>query len=249
MEGSVDLARAVAAEGTGVLAATPHCREDHPAVRPRELGERCAILNDRLAADSVDVTVVPAGEVDLLWAQSASDEDLRLVSYCQRGRDLLVETPYGPLAGTFEELLFRLAVRGYRLTLAHPERNPSFQQAPERLAALVHRGVLVQLTAMSLAFTRRRSRSRRLALAMLEEGFAHVIASDAHALSLRPPALADGVAAAARVVGARAEWMVTDAPEAILAGAPLPPAPAASRSPLARFAGRVGRRRGASAAP
>jgi hypothetical protein len=61
----------------------------------------------------------------------------------------------------------------------------------------------------------------------VRNGFAHVLASDAHSgHQLRPPALGAGAAAAAELVGpARAKWLVEDAPTAILAGEPLPEAP------------------------
>lgn len=234
VEGSLDVARAAQADGITVMAATPHLREDHPRVVPRELAERCARFNDRVAEAALDLRVVSGGEVDLLWAQAATPEELLLVSYCQRGSDLLVETPYGPLPSNFEELVFRLSLRGYRVLLAHPERNVTFYDNPDRLFEMVRRGVLVQLTAMSL-FGPERSRSRALALSLVERGLAHVIASDAHALDLRPPMLAAGVAAAERVSGPRARWMVTDAPQAVLSGEPLPPPPAAPTTPRRRL--------------
>ena len=225
LDESLAFARDAAADGTRTLAATPHLRHDHPNVRPEELAGRCERLNERLP-EELELTVVPAAEVDLLWAQRASPEALRLASYRQRGTDLLLETPYGPLSGSFESLLFRVAVQGFRILLAHPERSPSFQADPSRLTELVRRGVLVQVTAQSLASRNRRSRSRRLALALIEEGMGHVIASDAHRGGAERPPLSAGVRAAAEVAPARAEWMVTDAPAAILAGEPLPDAPA-----------------------
>lgn len=238
MQGSLELIMAAEADGIETMAATPHLRHDFPLVQPDEIAPRCVRLNH---AATTALTVVPAAEVDLVWAQSASDEDLRRASYWQRGGDLLVETPYGPLVGTFEDLLFRLSAKGYRLLLAHPERNPTFQRDPERLAALVRRGVLVQVTALSLATTKRRSRSRKLALRLVEEGLAHVIASDAHrARDWRTPELSAGVAAAERLAPLRARWMVTDSPAAILEGRPLPRPP----SDPTRTRGRLRRRPG-----
>jgi protein-tyrosine phosphatase len=232
VRGSLELAAAAAAAGIDTLAATPHVRADHPAVRPSELWERTDTINRAIAAAGVGVTVVPAGEVDVLWAHQASAEELRQVSYGQHGHDLLVETPYGELPPTFEQLLFDLTVRDYRILLAHPERNPTFQRHPRRLEALVERGILIQVTASTLADRSRRSlrsRAPRLALELVREGFAHVIASDAHeAYGARGAGLRRGVEAATRVAGGRGEWMVTDAPAAILAGDELPAPPAAS---------------------
>jgi Capsular polysaccharide synthesis, CpsB/CapC len=138
--------------------------------------------------------VVPASEVDLLWALEASPEQLRLVSYAQRGTDLLLETLYGPLPPHFEEhLLESSALAGYRILLAHPQAEPQLPIGPERLAELVRRGVLVQITVGSLAASPRRSRSARLAHDLLREGLAHVIASDAHS--------AEGAVRAPKVAG------------------------------------------------
>ncbi|HEX8854571.1 MAG TPA: CpsB/CapC family capsule biosynthesis tyrosine phosphatase [Thermoleophilaceae bacterium] len=247
LDGSLALARAASRDGTTTLAATPHARADHPRVQLENVANQCAELNE-LIPDSWGIEVVPGAEVDIAWAQSASEEQLRLATYLQRGTDILVETPYGPLPSTFEDLLFNLSVRGLRVVLAHPEWNPSFQTDPGRVAAMADRGVLVQITALSLVRPKRRSRARRLAYFLLEEGLAHLIASDSHSGgSWRPPQLRMGVEAASQVVSpARAEWMVTEAPAAVLAGEPLTSAPVSppsrqGRSFLRRLTGSNGR--------
>lgn len=79
------LARSAAASGVRVIAATPHVRADHPRVCPTELGERCDALRERLREAEIGVEVIAGGEVDLAWSRGASDEELALVSYAQRG--------------------------------------------------------------------------------------------------------------------------------------------------------------------
>lgn len=229
MEAAIELARAVAADGVYMAAATPHVRPDHPRVVPSELAERCGDLGDRLSADGVELELVPGGEVDLLWALEASDDDLRLCSYGQRGTDLLVETPYNPLLPSFEDMLFRLTLKGHRILLAHPERNPTFQGDPDRLAALAQRGVLLQVTADSLMRAPRGSRSADLARGLVRDGLAHALASDAHGpTTVERASLGAGANRASDLVGPqRAGWLVEDAPAAIAAGRPLPPMPAA----------------------
>jgi protein-tyrosine phosphatase len=238
MEAAVGLAAGAAAAGVTTMAATPHLRPDFPRVRPEELADRAAAVREALAAAGVGLDVVVGAEVDLHRGLAAGDRELELASYGQRGRDLLVETPYGHLPPDFEALLFRLQARGYRVLLAHPERNADFQRAPRRLAALADGGTLLQVTADSLAAGGRRSGARRTALALVAEGVAHVIASDAHA-GLRRTTLSDGVAAAARVAPRRAEWMATAAPAAVLAGEPLP-APPPERARRTGLRGRLG---------
>jgi protein-tyrosine phosphatase len=241
-EHALDLARAAANQGTRVLAATPHLRADFPDVRPGELAQRCEEIRAAIADAGIELEVVQGGEAGVMWAVHASDDELRAGSYGARGTDLLVETPYGKLNDTFEQLLFTLPDRGYRLLLAHPENNPTFQRTPERLHELVDRGVMLQVTARSLIRSERKRGPRPLAEALVRDGHAHVLASDAHSgHQLRPPALGAGAEAAAELVGEeRARWMVEDAPAAILAGEPLPPRPRAVRPErrgglLARF--------------
>jgi protein-tyrosine phosphatase len=242
LDGSVRLAREMASGGVRTVAATPHCRHDHPGVVPGELAGRCIQLERRLMEEGIPIEVVPAGEADLVWALDSTADDLRLVSYGQRGHDLLVETPYMPLTTNFEALLFELTIMGYRLLLAHPERNSTLREGPGRLAELVRRGVLVQVTASSLVGSGRKSRTVTAARDFVKEGLCHVIASDGHGPAAPGRAtLVQGVEAATELVGdARARWMVEDVPRAILAGEPLPPAPepvAPKRGLLRRLAG------------
>ena len=239
---SAQLAAEMAEGGVRAVAATPHCRHDHPGVVPAELAGRCAELQERLAREGIPIEVVPGGEADLVWALDSSEDDLRLVSYGQRGHDLLVETPYLPLTTTFEALLFELTIKGYRLLLAHPERNATLREDPPRVAELVRRGALVQVTASSLVAPGRRSRSATLARGLVKEGMAHVIASDAHGPAAPGRAtLAQGMEVAVDLVGeARARWLVEEVPTAIVAGEAIPRAPEATarkRGLLRRLAG------------
>jgi protein-tyrosine phosphatase len=148
----------------------------------------------------------------------------------------LVETPYGLISDNFEGLLFRISVRGYRILLAHPERNPTFQREPRRLGELVRRGVLVQITLPSVLRKDRRSRSRKLAIDLVRERLAHNLASDTHSPGpWRSPDLRSGVEALSDIAPAHAMWMVTDAPAAILEGAPLPAPPREPTPPRRRL--------------
>lgn len=226
MGDSVALARALAADGVRTVVATPHLRADHPRVVPEELRPRCDELNSRLAAEGVPLSVVSGGEVDLLCSQQVSRKRLALASFAGRGTDLLLETPYGPLPPNFEDLVLGLSRAGFRILLAHPERSGDFQRSPGRIAALVDDGVLVQVTASSLVDGPRRSPTRRPAGALLRDGLAHVLASDSHAAGGRAK-LSEGVAAAHTIAPARSGWMITGAPEAVLAGNALRAADAA----------------------
>jgi protein-tyrosine phosphatase len=226
LAGSVAVAEVAAQAGTRTLVATPHLRADYPAVRVDELAGRVRELTEHLRGLGLPVEVLPGAEVDLLAAAALSDDELTLATLGGNGSDLLVETPYGPLPVDFADHLLGLARRGFRLTLAHPERSPTVQARPEIVGSLVDRGVLVQLTARNLAG---RGATARAAGVLLERGWAHVIASDAHALDRRPPDLGACVRQALDAfphAAGEIEWMVTAAPRAIIDGGPLGERPA-----------------------
>lgn len=225
LQESLALLRAAALSGTRIIAATPHLRRDFPRVRLEDIADSCLLLAEQVPRDW-DLQIVSGGEVDMGWAMRATDEQLRLASYGGRGTDLLVETPYGTSPRIFEPPLMALMNRGYRVLLAHPELNPGLQQSYETIDALAARGVLFQITGASLLPDPRRSRRSRLARHLVEQGQAHVIASDAHSSGpRRPPGLIAGLEIARAIAPERADWMVTSAPAAILNGKPLPPLP------------------------
>jgi len=218
LAGSVAVAEVAAHAGTRTLVATPHLRRDHPQVRPDELAARARELTEHLRGRGLPIDVVSGAEVDLDAAAALDDAELRLATLAGNGADLLVETPYGPLPADFEARVDELAGRGFRITLAHPERNPTVRERVDRLGGLIERGVLVQLTARSLMG---RGASAPAARELLERGWAHVLASDAHGLDVRPPDLGSRLRQAVQAFPHAAdelEWMVTVAPRAILDG-------------------------------
>jgi protein-tyrosine phosphatase len=229
-EGAIAMLRAAATTGIRTLAVTPHLRSDFPDVHVDELDRRCRALRESVAREGIDIKIVCGAEVSLVWALEASDEELVLATYGQRGTDLLIETPTFDVVGLATRL-YQLCAKGMRVTLAHPERNAEFQRAPARLAELVHDGVLLQVNAEALLGGDRRSDTHRLGRHLCSEGLAHALASDGHrAAGWRPvTCLAEAARAAAALVGPdRAHWMTHAVPEAIIAGTALPDAPEAS---------------------
>lgn len=218
--------RTAARSGTAVIVATPHLRSDFPDVHVNELAGRADELRAWIAEQGLEIELVNGGEVGLVWALDADDEALRLGSYGQQGGDLLIETP-NTVVG-LEALLYQVRTRGFRVTLAHPERSREFQRDASGLEALVERGILLQVNADGLLGNPRKSPTARLAQQLCVDGLVHALASDSHrAEQWRPVSvMPEAVAAAAELVGPdRAEWMVVDSPAAIVAGRPLPEAP------------------------
>lgn len=226
-DGALAMVRAARGAGIGTLAATPHLRSDFPDVHADELERRCRALREATAHEGIDIRIVSGAEVSLVWALEASDDQLALASYEQRGTDLLIETPTFNVVG-LERLLYQLRTKGLRVTLAHPERNVEFQRDPTRLVDVTRQGVLLQVNAETLLDGAGGSDADRLARYLCAQGLVHALASDGHRGAVWRPvgSLADAIPAAVALVGPeRAHWMTEISPAAIIDGAEIPAAP------------------------
>jgi protein-tyrosine phosphatase len=223
-EAAVAMARAAVAAGTRALATTSHVNHGF-GLGPAELGAARAALAERLAAEGVELELLAGGEIAPERLPDLDDDALRALAL-GGGPHVLLECPFSPVGAGMDMMVADLQRRGFGVVLAHPERSPSFMREPERLAVLVERGALAQVTTGSLA-GRFGERVRRAAEDMLRRGLLHVLASDAHDAVHRPPDLR---AAGDALDERQAEWMTSAAPAAILAGRPLPERPPLPRS-------------------
>ena len=236
LDAAVALARAAVADGTRVLAATSHIDSTF-GLRPADLAHARAAVERRLATEAVGLEVVQGGEVAPERLSDLRDDDLWALTLGD-GPWILLECPFSPVASAMDLLVADLQRRGFQVLLAHPERSPSFQREPARLARLIDAGARAQVSAGSLTGDFG-STVRRSALRMMEEGLLHVLASDAHDHGRRPPLLSPAVAVLQQRfgdVGAQVEAMTERLPAAILAGDRLPePPPRFRQRRLLRF--------------
>ncbi len=214
MQDSLGMARQALEEGIAAVCATPHIRHDHD-VAIEQLAERIGLLQARLDADGIDVRILAGGEVAETEADRLSDAQLHAVSLGGAGGWVLVEPAPGPLGDGLEQLVARLAGRGVRAVIAHPERHAG-EEFAERLGALVSAGCLFQWTAEFLA----QAAPGDLTLELARQGLVHLLSSDAHSSRAgRPVALAAGFAALASVRSPeQLAWSVLQAPAAIVRG-------------------------------
>jgi len=227
---SLDLLRAAHEDGIARIAATPHVREDYPT-SPAEMELRLAEVCGAAREAAIPVEVLPGGELDLEFAARLDDADLRRFGLGGTSSLLLLEFPYLGWPLQLADLVFDLQLRGFRIVLAHPERNVDVQHEPERLRPLVDGGVVVQLTAASLD-GRLGGAPRTTAKRLLDSRLAHLLASDAHAPDVRSVGLSGAREAAGDHAVAR--WLTEDVPAALLAGDALPERPESPRRRLLR---------------
>lgn len=211
------MCRIAVADGITAIAATPHVSEVFPN-SPQRIEAATAELRLRLGAAGIPLTVHVGGDHHV----SPDLSPRNVLTLGGNGRYFLLEFPYQVLPPRAEVFIKTLLERGLSPIVTHPERTASLQRDWRRLEPLVKAGALVQVTAGSL-LGEFGPAATSTAKHFLKKGWVHLLASDAHWEQERSPRLAEGRAAAAKLVGEERAWaLVKDNPAAILGGRDLP---------------------------
>lgn len=220
-EETLTMCRMASEDGIEVIIATPHSYDDKFINHPNEIRSLVTDLNEQLTAAGIDLRVLPGMEVRVSAELPNRMENGEILSLNDNGYVLLEFHPAHIPSG-FENLVHRLTGFGYRLIIAHPERNIDVQRHPEYLFKLLDVfdpfTILCQLSASSL-LDRNGSQSAKTAGILLKNNLAHLIATDAHDSRWRPPVLSRAVRIAAGIVGEeKASKMVRDFPQKVING-------------------------------
>jgi protein-tyrosine phosphatase len=226
LEESLDIARACVADGVDVIAATPHVRHDYPTTA-EVMEEQVALLQQLLDAEGIRLSVLCGGEISFDHLSRLTADDKRRFGLGGNPSYLLLEFPYYGWTLALEHHVESLVAEGITPVVAHPERNADVQDDPQRVATLIERGALIQLTAAAIDGRIGRA-AHTAAFDLLELGFVHLIGSDAHHPGIREAGMSAAVAAVADPVLTR--WLTVGVPGAIVGNAKIPPQPATPRA-------------------
>jgi protein-tyrosine phosphatase len=215
------LAQAAVADGITYSVMTPHI---HPGryENTRSTIEQ-AFKDFRLALRKarVPLHIGMAAEVRLSPEIVAllSENEVPFLGELDGYRIILLEFPHTQITPGADKLVEWLLKHKIRPLIAHPERNQDVIRDLSKIEPFVEMGCFLQITAGALLGHFGRAPQRR-ALQLLEFDVFKVLASDAHNLEGRRPALREGMEAAARVVGEQAAHdLVNRNPRMILRGA------------------------------
>lgn len=196
-DGAVDWDEAVAicqraaADGCTAMVATPHLRHRRWWNDDRKHLEGLLEELQHRVGDTLDLHL--GGEVALSMASFQEmlrgPEGATAIPPLAGSKYLLVEFDWqGPNPTRPDEVVHELQLVGWQPIIAHPERFHWLMDDLGLVHALMDAGALSQLTAGSL--TGRLGHNARVAAGdLLDMGWAHFVASDAHNLETRPPGL------------------------------------------------------------
>lgn len=216
LETSLEMARIAVADGITHLACTPH-------INPGVYNNSRAIIEPALAAlqleldnQSIPLKLVIGADTHLVpeVMQGLKDGSIPTLN---NSRYFLLEPSHHVPVVNFLDHIENYLNAGYVPLITHPERLHWVEEHYDEFAEAVGMGAWIQITAGAIT-GRFGSKAQRFSERFLKDGLVHIIASDAHGTARRPPVLSEGVEAAVKLLGNRAEVMrmVHERPQAVL---------------------------------
>ncbi|WP_214769026.1 CpsB/CapC family capsule biosynthesis tyrosine phosphatase [Exiguobacterium sp. s133] len=184
VEHTLQLAEQAVAEGVSQIIATPHLY--HPQFETEDVDVRLTVaeLNVLLKQRDIPLTVYPGHEIRLTGDLIEEIKDGKALPLAD-SRYLLIEFPSSGIPSYARQVFAELISDGYIPIVAHPEKNKAIIQNPNLLFELISNGAISQVTCASLIGKYGKD-VQRFAVALLENGLAHLVASDAHHVEKRP---------------------------------------------------------------
>jgi len=229
---AVSLCRSLVDDGITTVIATPHQLGAYEGSNSAaSVRQAVKSMDAVLKTETIPLAIVPGADVrvdDQLLSRLDSDEILTLAD---SRKYILLELPGSTLVN-LTPVIRGLADRAIIAVISHPERQPSVCRNLELLVSWLKSGAVVQITAGSLLGEFGAS-AEKAAWDMLASGLVSVVASDAHDVIRRPPAMTRAIAAITNRIGhAVARKLCLENPRRILDGESM------LLSPLAAMAGR-----------
>ena len=186
---ALEMARIAAACGVTDLAATTHFRAEEENIhRLTALRHQFQQLKTAVSREEIPLRLHLGAEILCTWQTVDLARDRKLPTLGDTDY-VLCEFYFDRDYDYMDGILSGIAEAGYRPVVAHPERYGTIQRNPRRIQRWFARGYVIQVNKGSLLGTFG-IRAQDTANWILETGFVHMIASDAHSAHHRTTNLA-----------------------------------------------------------
>jgi protein-tyrosine phosphatase len=229
-EEAVAMCRMAHAEGIGMVAATAHQNGHWDAVNPDRIRQATQQLAQKLREAGIPLLIFPCAEVMVDADLESAWKKGNLLSVADLREYLSLEMPHD-LCVDLRATVRRLRQDGVRPILAHPERHEELLHEPGRIEDLIRAGCLVQVSSSSVTDPPSTG-DRRALKCWFKRGIVHLLGSDGHSSTRRPPRMAAAYHQIARWAGTpAADRIGSTSGMAVLQGLPVHiPEPLSKRS-------------------
>ncbi len=218
LQTALKLIRRAHADGVRKLVMTPHVYAGRWDNSLSFLQPRFEAFKKLVASKEIDVELYLGAEVHLLpeSLRLLAEDEIPFIGGWDGMKVMLLELPDGRIPLNAVSAVRYLIREGVLPMLAHPERNKMVMSRVQTLEPFLAEGCLLQLTAASV-IGEFGERARDAAAAILERGWATVVASDAHNLRHRTSRMKAAYRHLEQVYGkAVAEKLTCEAPGRLL---------------------------------
>jgi protein-tyrosine phosphatase len=211
---SIALAKIAIEEGITHMVCTPHI---HPGRFDNNLDTINTALTQFktvLAQHNLTLQVAAAAEVRIgpEIIPAIKLKSLPFIGEWNNTQVLLLEFPNNIIPLGSDKLTKWLLSQGITPMIAHPERNQTIIDQPNKLKTYLDQGCLTQITAGALTGNFGQH-SKEIAEQLLQEDKVTIMATDAHNTRYRPPRVQDSLQAAISLIGESAtKKLVLDNP-------------------------------------
>lgn len=215
LEQSLEMARMAVADGTTVMACTPHIYPGLYMNTAEGIRTERDKLQNALDVCRIPLRLVVGADAHLVPELLAGLQSGR-VPTLNGSRYFLLEPPHHVAPPRLEDSVFQIMAAGYIPVITHPERLVWIENHYSTFVELAKRGAWLQLTAGAIVgkFGRR---ARYWSERLLNEGWVHIVASDAHSTGMRNPAMSCAIPVLEKALGAlEVQRVLVDRPQAIL---------------------------------
>ena len=222
VEESMAMARYAVKDGIHTIIATPHALGGTYPNPPEKVKKGVAQLREYFKSENIPLSIYPGSEAHLCPDLAKCILKGETAFLCENNRYVLVEFPFQSIPQLFLNELDCLRQHDITPVVAHPERNLLLFHKKQILHDLISMGCLIQVNSTSITGGFGKN-VMVCAHDILKMGLVHIIASDAHSATHRPPALSQAVKIAEKILENHDEAMamVDETPKKILTGDPI----------------------------
>jgi protein-tyrosine phosphatase len=189
MDEALEMCSMLAGQGVGAVNALAHQNEQYPGVTPDRIRAAIQLLRDEVRAKRIPVAIFPGSEVMVHPTTLQSVDQASYLTIGDGGKFMLIELPHGVFID-LRDIVSGLVQRNIRPILAHPEQSQELLFSDRMAEDLIRLGCLFQLSTGNVTMPMDRRHGQAIK-AWVQRGFVHVIGSDGHSPSRRPPLLAE----------------------------------------------------------
>jgi len=192
LDDAIDLVRHAVARGITHSVITPHIHPGRYDNTIDSIDEAFQLLQNEIQKQQISLKIAYAAEVRISveMMDLINQNKIPFLGQTQGKNVLLLEFPHSHILPGSEKLVNWLTQRNIKPIIVHPERNKELQADFSKISPFLKAGCLLQVTAGSL-IGKFGPKSQQISQLLIENNWAHFVATDAHNLKHRPPDLSE----------------------------------------------------------